>query len=211
MKKIMFNDKYGLTNAVLNGTKTMTRRIIKGTGAKLGGSYSIVMTQHGYRFEYLSAPNSNLGNVCCAVEIKPTYEVGEVVSIAQSYKDAGYDEDIKVRCKGKWHTIGFTAGWENKMFVRADEMPHQIQITDVKVERLQDITDEDYRKEGIQKIEFGLCDFQGIRYLYDGMKGDITRHLTPRDAFHELICKLSGKNVWIDNPYVFVYTFKLIR
>lgn len=26
MQKIMFNDKYGLTQAVLNGNKTMTRR-----------------------------------------------------------------------------------------------------------------------------------------------------------------------------------------
>lgn len=30
MKKIMFNDRYGLTQAVLNGRKTMTRRIIPG-------------------------------------------------------------------------------------------------------------------------------------------------------------------------------------
>lgn len=29
MQKIMFNDKYGLTQAVLNGRKTQTRRIIK--------------------------------------------------------------------------------------------------------------------------------------------------------------------------------------
>jgi hypothetical protein len=29
MKKIMFNDKFGLTQAVLEGRKTMTRRIIK--------------------------------------------------------------------------------------------------------------------------------------------------------------------------------------
>ena len=29
MKKIMFNDKFLLTKAVLNGTKTMTRRVIK--------------------------------------------------------------------------------------------------------------------------------------------------------------------------------------
>ena len=29
MKKIMFNDKYGLTDAVLNGNKTQTRRIGK--------------------------------------------------------------------------------------------------------------------------------------------------------------------------------------
>lgn len=31
MKKIMFNDRYGLTQAVLDGRKTVTRRIIKAT------------------------------------------------------------------------------------------------------------------------------------------------------------------------------------
>lgn len=29
MKKILFNDKYCLTQAVLDGTKTMTRRLLK--------------------------------------------------------------------------------------------------------------------------------------------------------------------------------------
>lgn len=28
MKKIMFNDRFGLTQAVLEGRKTMTRRIV---------------------------------------------------------------------------------------------------------------------------------------------------------------------------------------
>lgn len=32
MKKIMFNDKYGLTEAVLEGRKTQTRRVINLTG-----------------------------------------------------------------------------------------------------------------------------------------------------------------------------------
>ena len=35
MQKIMFNDKYFLTQAVLNGTKTMTRRLLK-DGTPLG-------------------------------------------------------------------------------------------------------------------------------------------------------------------------------
>lgn len=31
MKKIMFNDKYGLTQAVLEGRKTQTRRVLSTT------------------------------------------------------------------------------------------------------------------------------------------------------------------------------------
>lgn len=33
-KKIMFNDKYCLTQAVLNGTKTATKAMIKGDGRR---------------------------------------------------------------------------------------------------------------------------------------------------------------------------------
>lgn len=234
----MFDNHYGLESAVLYEIKTMTRRIMP---SKLNEILNRITEKSTLAIPIDAIPcDTSIDEIADAFakgdnkivfwaksvgeEIKvriedympdilqcAQYQVGEVVAIAQSYKDAGYDEDTKVRCKGQWHTIGFTAGWENKMFVRADEMPHQIQITDVKLERLQDITDEDCRKEGIQKLNFDLCDFKGVRYSYGGMKGDITRHLTPRGAFHELICKLSGKNIWIDNPYVFVYSFKLIK
>ena len=42
-------------------------------------------------------------------------------------------------------------GWNNKMFVRADLMPHRIKITGIKLERLQDISEEDIYKEGFEK------------------------------------------------------------
>lgn len=48
MKKIMFDNHYGLENAVLNGTKTMTRRAIKDTNLKDGGSFSIVVDKKSY-------------------------------------------------------------------------------------------------------------------------------------------------------------------
>ena len=62
MKKIMFNDKYCLTQAVLNGTKTMTRRVLR--------------------------DNVPLGNWEETIKHLP-YKVGEVVAIAQSYNDIG--------------------------------------------------------------------------------------------------------------------------
>lgn len=46
-----------------------------------------------------------------------------------------------------------SAGWTNKMFVRANLMKRHIRITDVKVERLRDISEEDCLKEGIIFIE----------------------------------------------------------
>ena len=83
--------------------------------------------------------------------VQPLYSVGEIVAVSQRYKDAGVnflpEEDEEFGCYG--FPAVQTPGWTNKMFVRADLMPHHIQIVSVKSERMQDISDEDCMKEGI--------------------------------------------------------------
>ena len=106
--------------------------------------------------------------------------------------------------------VGSTnAGWDNKIFVRADLMPHQIRITDVRVERLQDISAEDCLKEGIQKMLTG-CEYYQYSF-YDNGKDVWNNYKTPREAFAHLINKVSRKDVWEENPYVFVYDFELVK
>ena len=106
MKKIMFNSKYGLEQAVLEGRKTMTRRII-----------------HDDVVEIYSDPWDLIGN--CA-----RYHFDEVVAVVQRYCDVLHCADVPK---------GGEKGWGNKMFVKADLMPHHIKITDIKVERLQSL------------------------------------------------------------------------
>lgn len=96
-----------------------------------------------------------------------------------------------------------SAGWNNKMFVKTDLMPHHIMITNVNVERLQDCSDDDILKEGVQ--------FCANCKRYTILDCD-EKHCfkTPREAFAALIDKVSGKGTWNRNPWVFVYEFKLI-
>ena len=90
------------------------------------------------------------------------------------------------------------------MFVQADLMPHQIRITSVRSERLQDITDEDCMKEGIQVLDG--------RYYYRDSEGRIVDDFdNPRAAFASLINKISGRGTWERNPFVWVYEFKLVK
>ena len=67
----------------------------------------------------------------------PYYNVGEIVAIAQPYKDIieylPMYSDAILGIDGIPHKE-FKAGWTNKMFVRADLMPHHIKNTDVKVD-----------------------------------------------------------------------------
>lgn len=173
----MFNDKFNLTQAVLNGTKTMTRRILK--------------------------KEVPLGNWQETEKMLP-YKVGEAVAIAQSYESI-MDESVRNSALPCW---GFAddhcdeAGWSNKMFVRADLMKHHIRIIDVKIERMQEISEEDILREGVWTWNDRLY------YINDRC----TDHAfdIPREAFAALIDKVSGKGTWDSNPWVVAYSFELV-
>lgn len=190
MKKIMFSDKYCLTLAVLYGTKTMTRRVLK--------------------------EGTPLGNWEETVKHLP-YKVGDIVAIAQPYKDiiecmAEYS-DIIINADGSINRE-FKAGWTNKMFVRADLMPHHIKITDVKVERLQDISDDEILREGIIKEGYagGCMYFYNRTYIRKGCRYvEPIYNTTPMRAFASLIYKVCGGETWESNPWVVAYSFELIK
>lgn len=201
-KKIMFNDKFGLTQAVLDGRKTMTRRIIpcpktyKGNpvrGFRITGSKDI----------RLSVEICVYDESCddfVPMYIQPKYEVGEVVAIAQSY-NSFYDDscDPRIFLSGE--------GWTNKMFVKSDLMPHHIEITGIKVERLQDISDEDCLKEG---IIHAYTDNNGTKIYHTPhtKRGYLSTDVA-QQAFADLIDKVSGKGTWEENPFVWMYEFAL--
>lgn len=170
MKKIMFNDKYCLTQAVLNGTKTMTRRLLK-DGTPLGNWEE--------------------------TEKHLPYKVGEIVAIAQSYNAIGTPQYDKFGRD--------VAGNTNKMFIRTDLMKHHIRITDVKVERLQDISDEDCLREGVWQFYDNKKLFYVSKAI--GYAPDVA-FLSAREAFWYLIDKISGNGTWESNPWMVAYSFE---
>lgn len=202
MKKIMFNDKYGLTQAVLEGRKTQTRRIIP------KDFFSLTWDKRDYTLVY----ENSMGDFIDIRNSKYALcKAGEIVAVAQSYRDCGgvNEEGIPM-----WEIIsskvgGTNAGWSNKMYVKPELMPHQIRITNVRVERLQDISDEDCLKEGIIKGQCGSADTHFMDAYY--VPNDIQPYCTPQDAYEILIDKVSGKGTWERNPYVFVYNFELVK
>lgn len=100
------------------------------------------------------------------------------------------------------------------MFVRADLMPHRIRITDVRVERLNDISEDDCIAEGVYKDDgkahFNGYAFQTTRDQYGNMLSK-QWFSTSREAYAALIDKISGKGTFESNPYVFAYTFELVK
>lgn len=213
MKKIMFNDKYGLTQAVLEGRKTQTRRMLNPTMF-----FQRLETYEGWSNEDISAwkrscnrrfyeaQGDTLQQMLDYALSSSRYKVGETIAIAQSYKD------IHAEILRKFGNLDLrkeflqSKGYTNKMFVKAEKMPHAIRITNIRIERLQDISEEDCMKEGIWRDDnVGLED---TTYWYHGLVNSSFR--TPQQAYASLIDSISGKGTWASNPYVFVYNFELI-
>lgn len=255
MKKIMFNDRYGLTKAVLDGHKTMTRRFVPDRMAQLldvsskgvliipKNSIPDSMTPEQFAEEFAKHPGVITFEKNDVKEVKPAtdireeciklapYKVGEIVAIAQRYKDCGYDPNMLQLTFVPQPTIfpdldpyhpyqgwvelplKYHKGWNNKMFVHAELMPHKIQITDIKVERLQDINNEDCLKEGVfLDVTAPEC-YQPFYTFVNSKTKDNTPigFGNPQYAFQVLIDKLSGFGTWERNDWQFAYTFKLIK
>ncbi|MCM1168812.1 MAG: hypothetical protein NC324_02635 [Bacteroides sp.] len=206
----MFNDLYGLTEAVLDGRKMQTRRVEFDEEDQKALQACAVQNFNPFIGRYGGVMVNNIEGVVLFSK-PPRYKIGEIVAVAQSYKDAGVrfipEEDEEFGCYD--FPAEQTKGWTNKMFVRAGLMPHHILITGIRVERLQDISDEDCISEGIMHREFmNTWD----EYYFD-MVGDAVNHKTfktPRKAYAALTDKVSGKGTWDSNPYVVVYDFELI-
>lgn len=196
----MFNDRFGLTKAVLEGRKTMTRRIID--YKTLSGANDYVQRIHGTGLDFLDYLLEH-----------SRYKVGERIAVAQSYSELSWDARFYERLCSMCESLPQyeLAGWNNKMFVRADLMPHRIRITDIKVEHLQGITEEDCLREGVRKLE---SEGNPTMFTFDGwkFKNKVNRCADyPKEAFAVLIDRISGNGTWDKNPYVFVYSFEIVK
>ena len=218
MKKIMFNDRYGLTQAVLEGTKTMTRRIIQDIEIDWNRRGRVTLPVGGFEDGTLLMDVRSIlsdEGICdypAPAKYQPKYKVGEEIAIAQKYWDlrncdAFYEALQKADPTFPLECIRDEAGCHNKMFVRADWMPHRIRIKSIKAERLQSISDEDCMREGVLKwtnsyIVAGIMEDRGSNNVcFD----------TPREAFAALIDRISGKGTWERNPWVYAYEFELVQ
>ncbi len=183
LKGIMFKPDMQL--AVREGRKTQTRRKIKpySNAAVIGGNGKV--TQPDWVF--------TLAN--------PHYQIGEVVYIKEAWwtppdnrKETHHQSIVSYRA-----IIVENAGedaaqkniWLSPLFMPAWAARDFIQITGVRVERLQAITEADCIDEGCPQIEAST----GLRLQW----------------YKELWDSINPKYPWASNPFVLVYDFKNVE
>ena len=203
MKGIIFTEPLFL--AVIEGRKTQTRRIVKPQPILKNGFYRLGGAS------WSDTIKSFHPMPCHSLYNKSRYKVGEKVYLKEPYRDTSAPEghfakiDYLYDKNGIAKEISGGFKWKNKLFMPEKYARYFIEITEVRCERLHEISDDDCLKDGIQKnhIEYMEPDYTNRvhEYGYD----------TPREAYAALIDEIKGHGTWESNPYVWVYSFKLIN
>lgn len=187
--------------ALLAGRKTQTRRIIKPQPPK-GARYSGV--------HYASdEPDSWFFNTPHGgFKVRRTYEEGDWLYVRENWRpihsadpsrgaqyraDVGFDQT-------KWKPSIHMPRWASRL---------TLIVTGAKVERLQDISDEDAVAEGVIEDD---GEVPGIWYCPGGYTYGVKRHgATPAEAFRYLWEAINGPDAWDANPWVVAVSFSVHR
>lgn len=196
MKGICFTEP--LFHKVVKGEKTQTRRIINPQPDERGLRTTNIMFENYHGKGFL-----------------PKYKVDEVVYLKEPYIYEYGREEKWYKYYYKFSTadilelkvIGVDIKWKNKLFMPESAARYFIETTAVRAERLQDISDEDCMKEGIDSFFNPL--FSETRYK-DYLNPN-SECRSPQSSYASLINKINGKGTWEKNPWVWVYDFELIN
>jgi hypothetical protein len=195
MKGIIFSEP--MFHKVVNGEKTQTRRIIK------------PQPRINLFFESIGSWTEIAPGRYEA--FKPRYKKGETLYLKEPYRVSPNDKVSYKHSPAGWQSPD--PRWINEFFMPDKYARFFIEITAVRCERLQDISDEDCMREGIVKKRIAKTRHPSTVHETDYI--DFYTHdppcfwECPKDAYADLIDKIYGKGTWESNPYVWVYDFKL--
>lgn len=191
-RPIIFNAE--MVRAILDGRKTQTRRIV----ANVQPDNCLTLrkptkTKGGMHTHVIDAPKHGLcpfGKVGDRLWVRETFAAGLCTKSTMAYRathkssdlEEGWDEVIK------WQPSIHMPRWASRI---------QLEITDVRVELLNAISNQDAMAEGI-----------GHLYNYDESKG-VARDASQR--FSELWKSIYGEESWRSNPWVWVIEFKRVE
>ncbi|MDF7658355.1 hypothetical protein PUG81_05185 [Erwiniaceae bacterium L1_54_6] len=205
---IIFNAE--MVRAVLSGSKTQTRRIVKASAAY------ILNLQEQYPHKHYTI-NCPFGAVGDRLWVRETWQVIHQYTDENGEVDeTRYARSIPKQRGNYWHPV-YAEAWDNESRESRDfpwrpslHMPRwasriTLEITGVRVERLRDISEEDAATEGIPPAGDLLPDYPGT---YLTPKGDFA---TAKVAFQRLWESIYGEESWQANPWVWVIEFKRVE
>ena len=219
MKEQPFSDGYQQGDVCLDQNGAYARFSVEAVG---GG---------GYRSEEFQCPYGDPRDrdrlwVREAWRVPDSLDACSGFQIAEKCLDAGYrnpwcpiryEADGILNSAGDWHDFGSTPGSSTPgRYRHARFMPRwasriTLEVTGVRVERLQDISDEDCFCEGLRSMgaRAAACRPIGQRRALNEWIEPVQWD-SPRNAFRDLWSSINGDSSWLENPWVWVVEFQKV-
>lgn len=198
----------GMVRAILDGRKTQTRRPIKWKQTRF--------TEIGEREDGSKWPwSEDAEHACDFWHPCPFGAVGDRIWVRETWADAGASApDLKLyRANYPEHVPSIYENVPPAKEIRWTPSIHMprtasrilLEITDVRVERLNAISEEDATAEGIPPAGSLLPDYPGTFLTPKGY------FATAKVAFQRLWESIYGEEGWLANPWVWVIEFKRVE
>lgn len=227
IKPILFSTP--MVQAIKAGRKTQTRRIIKSRHES--GMFQVSKTLDGIvtgitSIDWDERPKNDVTN-----DIKPIAVAGEILWVRETWLQIHKDVEFEGRFseyvyraeeeanEQKFGHIKNPVGkrfidswkWKPSIFMPKDAARIFLKVTNVRAERLQDITDADAIAEGI--LNCPKFDTSGTAYYdYSGKQTSVSYNFdSPVESFKTLWQSINGSESWEANPWVWVYDFEQIE
>ena len=201
MKSLNFKD-WGI-RAMLAGKKTMTRRLMKEQPPNdTYFLHQMIDTTNSDKTKFIGMYKWATSNVIMRDNekyFKCPFSIGDIYYAKEAWQDTyqlgDYPGEIFYRSTYLEDWVGsakWVVKWRSPLHLKEIDARIFRQIINIKAEKLQDISEEEAQKEG---VEF-YCNLDGI---------------THREAFKMCIIDIHGPEIWEINPWVWVYEFKEIE
>lgn len=176
-RPIIFSSE--MVKAILEGRKTETRRIIKfpKVNPYIFKKIKVEKDKSIDLFELCPHGYIKIGNLKC-----PYGQPGDRLWVRETYSISGNGVFYKIDTDGTVHIA-----WMPAIFMPRKYSRITLEITDIRVERLQEISPEECNKEGIEGI------------------------LSAKDSFFDLWNSINKTHPWETNPWVWVISFKRLN
>jgi hypothetical protein len=211
-----------MVQAILAGNKTMTRRIVKpqpifkeGVGKWYGkneqfvGDKMVVLD-----LMELSCPYGKSGDVLWVRECFTVLEPEHCEGMSQRFYYKAEHHVGNEEWRLEEIEKGYPYQWKPSIHMPKSACRVWLEITNIRVERLQSISEKDAIAEGILPLLMSsvqLATSGQLYFDYSKPKQFFNEGLPPFWSFNSLWCSINGPDSWDENPWVWVIEFKRIE
>ncbi|MDX0318732.1 hypothetical protein GOC38_13865 [Sinorhizobium meliloti] len=205
-----------MIRALLAGRKTQTRRLCKDQPPPGVTIIRKTIRPFGKEPYHAFERRTKFGNFGGEVPVKISR--GDRLWVKETHARVGDNGDDHMACPDLTRLVYYRADdvppelsrWRPSIFMRRQDSRLTLIVTDVRVERLQDISEEDAIAEGIERHHSGWMPYSTAFYEADGVT-PANYHLDPRESYRSLWNKINGFGAWEANPWIACYSFRIIK